>query len=116
MGKQPWPVKLKPLHPQLCIGRRTTKPLTTMARFKFPILRWLMMTVTKLKVQVNTKDEFGRYTCAATNRHGRDSQDMELYESKLPIMTPVDLSTGLNLLPLPLNIALLCLLPVILNA
>jgi len=73
------------------------------------------MTVTKLKVQINSKKEFGLYTCAANNRHGRDAQDMELYESKLPIMTPVDLSNGLNYLPLPLNIALICLIPILLN-
>merc|ERR1711997_118484 len=27
------------------------------------------ITITKLTVQINTPEEFGRYTCAATNRH-----------------------------------------------
>jgi len=73
------------------------------------------ITITKLSVQVNSEAEFGRYTCAASNRHGSESQDMELYESKMPIMQPSDLSAGFKTESLPLNTLFFVLLPVMLN-
>lgn len=70
-------------------------------------------TITQLRVLANTKEEFGRYACSATNRLGDATQDMELYKSKLPIMQPMDLSAGFTTKSLPLC-SIVCLLTTIL--
>jgi hypothetical protein len=43
-----------------------------------------------------TKDQFGKYTCEASNRHGSASQHMDLYESQIAICPPVCGNTNLN--------------------
>lgn len=49
---------------------------------------------TQLKVFETTMDQFGLYTCEAMNLLGKDSQALELYKSKVPILQPLDLNSG----------------------
>ena len=42
------------------------------------------------------EDQFGEYTCEASNRHGSASEKMELYESRIPICPPVCGDYNLN--------------------
>ena len=42
------------------------------------------------------EDQFGEYTCEASNRHGTASERMELYESRIPICPPVCGDYNLN--------------------
>ena len=42
------------------------------------------------------EDQFGEYTCEASNRHGSASAKMELYESRIPICPPVCGDYNLN--------------------
>ena len=35
------------------------------------------------------EDQFGRYRCEAANRYGSSYQEMELYQSEIPICPPV---------------------------
>jgi hypothetical protein len=49
-----------------------------------------------MKVLSVTKEQFGQYTCEASNRHGTASEEMDLYESKMAICPPVCGNTNLN--------------------
>ena len=39
-----------------------------------------------LQILSVTKEQFGKYTCEASNRHGSASQHMDLYESQVHII------------------------------
>ena len=43
-----------------------------------------------------TKEQFGKYSCEASNRHGTDSQPIVLYESQIAICPPVCGNINLN--------------------
>ena len=43
----------------------------------------LLNFLTLLQILSVGKDQFGKYTCEASNRHGTASQHMELYESQV---------------------------------
>ena len=42
------------------------------------------------------KEDYGKYTCKAGNRYGTQAQEMELYESTMPICPPLCGDTNLN--------------------
>ena len=52
----------------------------------------------KIRLQISgvDEDQFGEYTCEASNRHGTASEKMELYESRIPICPPVCGDYNLN--------------------
>ena len=63
-----------------------------------------------------TKEQFGKYTCEASNRHGTASQHMDLYESQMAICPPVCGKTNLNGVSradIPFTIILLAVLAVL---
>ena len=43
-----------------------------------------------------TKEQYGKYSCEASNRHGTDSQPIVLYESQIAICPPVCGNINLN--------------------
>ena len=42
------------------------------------------------------EEDFGKYTCEAGNKYGKDTQHLELYESSIPICPPLCGDTDLN--------------------
>lgn len=54
------------------------------------------MIVTTLKIFSVYEEDFGQYTCEAGNRYGKSVQEMELYESNIPICPPLCGDTDLN--------------------
>ena len=62
------------------------------------ILCFKESVIMKVPFQISgvDEDQFGEYTCEASNRHGSASEKMELYESRIPICPPVCGDYNLN--------------------
>jgi len=58
------------------------------------------LVISTMKIYSVYEEDFGKYTCEAGNKYGKDTQHLELYESSIPICPPLcgdtDLNSGAN--------------------
>merc|ERR1712156_1392625 len=54
------------------------------------------LVISTMKIYSVNKEDFGQYTCEAGNKYGKTAQDLELYESSIPICPPLCGDTDLN--------------------